>query len=386
MKKIYKVNIILVSQIIFFSIALFSMVFNFPFKSMTVFVVPCMIVYLLLSFNRYNFFQKLNCEYILSISIYYIYIAFILLVSAAALIESSRITRFFLILVVLPFFFIIDHNKDYDYFYRIFIFFSSIKSIIQIVMFLAIVFFNIPIIVLQELFDLKHGQIYSDGLFLHIILGGSSLLLLAFMLRFIRTCKLDIINLLLLFGVMISGNFAYLLGLFCFLFYYCFMIFLPRKKQWYIYIALFFSLILLLVVISSPYIISQVRIKSGYSNATRIDQAKILLTAGNIFIGNGLGKSIDVVTQFRNYTGTLYFELQTLYIINQIGLIGYILFMICTIYIFIKHNNKMLPIYLLYLIYSFWNPNCFDSGHMITALLLVGNRKFGTLAYNKIRT
>jgi hypothetical protein len=259
-----------------------------------------------------------------------------------------------------------------------------LKSIIQILLFVAIIFLNIPIPLLSEIFNIEHGAIYNDGLFLHIMLKGTPNLVLAFILRFIRTLKLDIVNIILLFGVLIAGNFAFLLGLFCFLFYYLFMIFLPQRKQWCLYIVLFFFCFVLVSIIAMPYITEQIYRKSFHSNPTRIDQANVLLTTGNVFTGNGFGHNINTVTQFRDYTYAVYFELQTLYIINQIGIVGYLLFMICTIYIFYKQNSRMLPLYLLYLLYSFWNPYCFDSTHMITAILLIGNRMVGSCYYNKL--
>jgi hypothetical protein len=128
-----------------------------------------------------------------------------------------------------------------------------------------------------------------------------------------------------------------------------------------------------------PYVSHQYEAKKVISNATRTDQAKVLLTTGNIISGNGFGTSIHSVTKFRDYTDDIYFELQTLYIINQIGLIGYFLFMLCTIYIFYNHNKRMLPVYIIYLLYTFWNPYCFDTTHMVAAFFLTGNNKFAII-------
>jgi hypothetical protein len=302
--------------------------------------------------------------------------AYILFVSGVALIEFNSILRFFLILAMLPLFFLIDLKNNYEYFYKTFILLSILKAITQIILFLVIFFIDAPIVAIEKILNIDHGMIYHDGFFLHISVRGTVFLVLAFMLRFIRTLKFDVLNLILLSGIMIAGNFAYLLGLFVFIFYYFWVKFLCQKKQWYMYIVLFFFLSLLLFVIVLPYGIKQYEIKRTFSNATRFDQARVLLTTGNVITGNGFGKNIDISTHYRDYTGNKYFELQTLYIINQIGFFGYFIFMFSTIYIFYEHNRKMLPIYMLYLFYSFWNPYCFDTSHMVTVMLLIGNNKY----------
>jgi hypothetical protein len=272
-------------------------------------------------------------------------------------------------------FFLIKNNDSYDYFYKTFVLLAILKSITQIVLFVAIVFVGIPSLLIEEIFDINHGMIYPDGFWLHIAVRGTPFLVLAFMLRFARTLKLDIINIILFFGVLSAGNFAYLLGLF-FSITYCIIIkFIIKNKYWYIYNVLLILLFSIVIVVIMPYASRQYELKKTFSNAKRIDQAKILLTTGNAISGNGFGVSIRAVTRFQDYTDNVYFELQTLYVINQIGLIGYCLFMICTIYIFCSRNKQMFPFYLIYLLYSFWNPYCFDTTHMVAAFLLVGNRK-----------
>ena len=111
--------------------------------------------------------------------------------------------------------------------------------------------------------------------------------------------------------------------------------------------------------------------KAGYSNAVRKDQAEILLS-GNIITGNGVGNTITAKTKYRDYSGADYFEVQTLYVINQIGIIGYSLFLILTFGLLLKRKNSfaLVFIYFTYLAYTFFNPYCFDTTHMITGFLL----------------
>ena len=111
--------------------------------------------------------------------------------------------------------------------------------------------------------------------------------------------------------------------------------------------------------------------KSATSNIVRIEQARILLDT-NPAIGDGLGHQIYGTAGSHIYSGdNTYFELQTLYIFNQIGTIGLILFYVLTISVFLgKQRPFMLYLYLSYLIYSFFNPYCFDSTHIMVMVLI----------------
>ena len=104
----------------------------------------------------------------------------------------------------------------------------------------------------------------------------------------------------------------------------------------------------------------------------RFDQARVLLDTNWLF-GKGVGNSIKANTSFVSYNGNMYFELQTLYIFNQIGIIGLLSFYILTFAPLIRKNNAEKVIaYIAFLAYTFWNPYCFDSNHII-ALILIQN-------------
>jgi len=376
-QKIYRHNIVSTLQLAVFVVCEFCAIFQWQVPALSPGIIPAIAVFFLLHlFNRENFFANLTWQFMLVVSVYYIYLAYILFVSGISQIEAGRIRRFFLILVMLPLFFFIDYRKNYETIVRILSVYLGIQGIIQILLFLTVILFQIPMVVVEEVAGIRPGMSYSDGYWLHIMNGNGTPMLVLFMLRAVRKQKLDLLNAVLFVGIFIAGNFAYLLGLFCFLIYFL-GISLVKKKEWYIYITLFFLVILTIGMAVSPYVLHIIELKALGSNPKRVDQAKVLLTTGNVFSGNGFGASIDVKTGW-DYTGDIYFELQTLYIINQIGVIGYCLFMFCTIYIFYKRNGRMLPIYVIYLIFTFWNPYCFDSSHMVTAALLIGNRQYGT--------
>ena len=171
----------------------------------------------------------------------------------------------------------------------------------------------------------------------------------------------------------IAGNKAFLIGIFLFVLYF-FASWLFKTKRSYNFD---FKVCFLLVctMMSFPVIIDKANSileeKAGYSNAVRKDQAEILLS-GNIITGNGVGNSITAKTKYRDYSGADYFEVQTLYVINQIGIIGYSLFLILTFGLLLKRKNSfaLVFIYFTYLAYTFFNPYCFDTTHMITGFLL----------------
>jgi len=367
-------------RIFFFSFSVFCYYAQFLFRGLSLFIVPMLMVYMLLSFNK--LIKKINKNDILLRSIYYIFISYLLIISAFSLIEINRIMRFFLILVLLPMFFFDINSKNNKYIFNTFIIFSCLKSISLIIIF--IIFLKLGSYNLLRNYFLNNGggSIYSTGgNHLYIQVHGNALLLIAFMLRYFRTRKFDYINILLFIGLFLAGNFAFYLGLLMFFIYCFYKKIISNKKEWYILILFVLLTVIIGMCIFLPYVKKQIELKSTYSNVVRIEQADILLR-DNIFTGNGIGNKINAVTSTRTYNGDNYFELQTLYIINQIGFTGYFLFMFVTLYIFYKKNKYMIIIYLIYLLYSFWNPYCFDTTHMITVSLLINEK---TLSDKKVK-
>ena len=67
----------------------------------------------------------------------------------------------------------------------------------------------------------------------------------------------------------------------------------------------------------------------------------------------------------------MYFEMQTLYIINQIGIVGILLFYSLVFVNVKKQGIEKVIVYVIYLIYSFWNPYCFDTTQIIATILII---------------
>lgn len=89
------------------------------------------------------------------------------------------------------------------------------------------------------------------------------------------------------------------------------------------------------------------KVKAEFSNAVRVEQIQVL-TETNPIIGSGLGHNVSGGGVWRQYDGDTYFELQTLYIYNQIGIIGLGTFYLLTLipYARQKKRKKLMPNFL----------------------------------------
>ena len=92
-----------------------------------------------------------------------------------------------------------------------------------------------------------------------------------------------------------------------------------------------------------------------------------------LFWGSGLGHTLEVKTPWRDYRGATYFELQTLYVFNQLGLINFMILVLANLFLAIKYIRKkeLIMVYGVYVAYASTNPYIWDTNHVvvITALL-----------------
>lgn len=220
------------------------------------------------------------------------------------------------------------------------------------------------------IYSIGGGDIYILRGMPKVQLHGNGLIPLIFILYTAKIQRLDFVGFILLIGILFAGNFAFILGLLC---YFITVIFNVIKKDIQNYkIVIIFFFIFIFFPFFVMYINKKVEEKSSYSNAVRIEQLYVLIDT-NFFIGKGLGHQIYYQGDLRTYDGDNYFELQTLYIFNQIGIIGIILFYLVTIGGFsnTRYQKKRVLLYMIYLFYTFWNPYCFDTTQMITLVLLI---------------
>ena len=224
------------------------------------------------------------------------------------------------------------------------------------------------------------GDIWSlNNFFYRIQIKGNALIPVTLFITFVTKYnikKIRIYQLILFLGLIISANFAYLIALVFFILgYYSLDI---TKNQ------LFKRIILLLVLIFSfsipitNYTNEQFKLKSESSFPTRTDQIKVLIddldeNPIHLILGRGLGNTLKTKTKYRDYTGDIYFELQPVYFLNQLGFLNFFLFIflnICFTLYAIKLKKTRL-VYFSYILYSITNPYILDSNQVIVILTLV---------------
>lgn len=163
---------------------------------------------------------------------------------------------------------------------------------------------------------------------------------------------------------------AYVLGIFAFVVFYYGPVLLKwiKKKHWKLIFVIPISIVM--VTVFGFYSLRSMKVKAEFSNAVRVEQIQVL-TETNPIIGSGLGHNVSGGGVWRQYDGDTYFELQTLYIYNQIGIIGLGTFYLLTLIPYARQKKrKKLMCYITYLIYTFFNPYCFDSTHIFAVLLI----------------
>ncbi|MBR3768514.1 MAG: hypothetical protein IKL10_09805 [Clostridia bacterium] len=221
------------------------------------------------------------------------------------------------------------------------------------------------------------GDIYFLNRFIpKVQVHGNALLVIAFMLDCLSDKKITKRKILLLLGVLVAGNFAFILALLAFIAWQAgtFAIKLAKRNKYVKYISI--AVIIIAVAVLVPYFISKIVEKAATSNAVRLEQAKVFLDA-NPFIGDGLGCWVTAQTEHLSYNGEIYFELQTLYIFKQVGIITLLLFYAVTLIPMYYAGKNRFIFYLIYLFFSFWNPYCFDVTQIITIILAINISQLG---------
>lgn len=292
----------------------------------------------------------------------------------------SNAARFFLVLIVILISITIKPNT------KIITFFLAISVLFTIFLIYKEFYYVLrpgQWIVDRKIWGLNGiGDVYSyNNWFYRIQVKGNALVPVSFFVTFyyVKEKKIRVMLLLLfLVGIIIAGNTMFIIGLIVF---YFMDIFFLRRDQ--IKKLTLFRLILILVgligiFVMIFYLIGMISLKQESSIPTRIDQLNVLMQnysdtlLGTIF-GKGLGNVlINVVTPFRDYSGDTYFELQVIYIINQIGIFVMMIYLFIY-YELIKNNwkSKCTTICLIaYLVYAVSNPYIFDVTNIIVVLLL----------------
>jgi hypothetical protein len=186
---------------------------------------------------------------------------------------------------------------------------------------------------------------------------------------------------ILLIGVAISGNLASLISVAVF----CAIRIVISKK--YNKIIIRFSLVSVIVVLilHKPifqYVKYVLELKNASSLPVRYEQFDALIrdmrNGYDMFLGTGMGNIISVKTILRDYTNSIYFELQAVYFFNQLGIIFFTLLILINILLTYKYlrNKIIILIYFCYILYAVTNPYMFNLTHILIIIALVSHKNY----------
>jgi len=223
------------------------------------------------------------------------------------------------------------------------------------------------------------GDVYSyDGRFYRIPIKGNALLPVAYMLTYVRKVKLKwILRGLFLVAIVCAGNFAYLISV---TFFHLVLFFYKKPvsyEKWGFTVVSRIAAIGLLLPVIISFVKSTIERKQDVSLALRNEQTTLLLkdlssSVVTFLFGNGLGHTMNVITINRDYREAFYYELQGLYLLDQIGVLFALFFVAYNIIMAVmKYDKMILLVYVCYVMYAATNPYMFDTTHFV--LLLVFN-------------
>lgn len=356
--------------------AVLCFTFQCPFAFLQKFIIPVFFVFILLELGNMKLLNNGNVKIFSLYIVYFAYLSAIFLFSVNKGNNVAWAIRFYMILLVIPLcLFIRDEHFETEE--RAFFGLSAAKSLMLIFIAAMVYKTNDVARFSQWARSNAFGSIYVDHGFLKVQLDGNSLLVVAFILNFEKHRRFTLTNIVLLAGILVSGNFAFMLGLFAYVLYKVGNALISKKarririkRKPFLIMATFAGF---LAMFAAVLIVMEW--KRDYSNLIRVIQAKMLLRA-NPIIGNGLGNRVQLIAmsedmriRFERYT--YYYELQTLYIFNQIGLAGLSLFYLITLGLARRNGHACFWLYLIYLFYSFWNPYCFDTTQMIAIMAIM---------------
>lgn len=312
--------------------------------------------------------------------------------------------RFFIILVLVLTSFFLPRRK---FFVDAFLVIAVLHSLFIIGFELYIVWFSDPTFathIRNTVLNLGVGDIYTyNGYFYRIQIKGNAILPIAFLVSLFalkeKWLKISVATILFL-GTFIAGNLAFMVAIAAyFIFYLCLYLykllrskrekiketFFTDVKRTVISLTVLISLTLAICIPLFSYLNDVMVRKSEYSIPARFDQVEVLFddlleSPTSALFGQGLGNTLQVETEYRDYTNNTYFELQTLYILNQVGILYMILFVITKAFFVYKFwdNSKIYVLYGCYLLYALSNPYVFDTTNIIILIVLSSLNKLLT--------
>lgn len=358
-------------RIITWSIALFFYNFQVPFMDYAWLITFGLALFMLLDVKKvFKIFDNMKIGLL-----YIIVLAFCLLnllYSVSNGTELPNALRFLVILMLIPVcpFFV---NRDSNVLYKIFAVLTFSKAVMLIAIALMLITAGSYTELRQWARLGDYGDIYfAYGFIPRVQLKGNALIVIAFMISFYKNRKFTFYNVILLIGTLCAGNFAFILGLAVFFVWEYFKTFKFSRKLMVKKILVGIILIVGMVGFTA-YAFSEQNQKSGVygSNGMRQIQYEILTDTNELY-GSGLGRPAYGASRMGlGYVNSQYYELQTLYIYYQVGIFGLLAFYILMLYSMETSCTKSgFILFLIYLLYSFFNPYCFDTTQMIAMIVI----------------
>jgi hypothetical protein len=285
--------------------------------------------------------------------------------------DISDVTRFFIIIVFTLLAFYCNNSINCNKYPII------IPFIIQAIIIIAISFYlawsNDPSLAndfRNYFIENGIGDVYTfNGYYFKVQIIGNALIPLIFYICLENYEKKSYMYSSFLMGlaIIVCGNLSYIVVsvIAIIIFFYKRI----KNKNIIMIIILFFSCIYFYDLFLEKFISSAGSESSMDARFSQLNLIYSLLcnSAVNTLFGYGLGARLPGI-----YYSNPYIELQTMYIIYQIGLIGIIIYFLT---LGILLNNFLLKkgkiIYLLYLASSIMNPYIFDSNQIIATLIIV---------------
>lgn len=389
-------SILSILSVISFFICVLALTRQFPIFQLSKIISLSLILVFVFSipfliknfWNADKFVKYLLIANILSLTLLLVY---------SVIIQQNNLSlaiRFFSIFMLILFVFLLPPQKIYV---NIFILLAVLHSVFLILFEIYIVSFagpDFPAFIRSKVTSLGLGDIYTyNQYFYRIQIKGNPILPIAFIISLFaiqsKRIKISVISLLFA-GTIVAGNLAFILAIVFFLGMYGILLIFSNekvasflknifnsKKRIIILVGSVFSILIISIFMLYPYLNEVLIRKMEYSIPTRFDQVKYLIedlmeNAASLLFGQGFGNVINVITDYRDYRDNYYFELQTIYILNQVGIL-YFLFFLVTKFIFVVKfwgNKFSYLIYLSYVLYAFTNPYLFDTTNILVLIVV----------------
>lgn len=300
--------------------------------------------------------------------------------------SPASVFRFFaiLLLTVLAYFAAFNSWRAFNALLGLYVLHALVLIALGIGM--AIVFGNGDYSIVRNFFGAAgYGDIYTFGSgFFRVQLRGNALLpfflmLTVYLAWLSGSRRYRYLAALLFAGVIFAGNFAYYIAITVFL-----VLFLLINTNTVTAVRRYILLLLaggiFMATLGWRLVMSVLDTKLGGEHSSlgvRHDQIAVLLSNLDqnyisLLFGQGLGNMLKVQTFVRDYTDAVYYEVQVVYILNQLGIIPFVLLVFGYIVLSFKvfQDRVLLLIFACYVLYASTNPYIFDTNHVIVIVVL----------------